>query len=221
MLALSPLNYQFNQADLLQQALTHRSFSSEHNERLEFLGDSLLNLYIANALYRQFPQAKEGELSRFRAQLVKGTTLAEIAKELQLGESIRLGSGEKKSGGQQRASILADAVEAIIGAIYLDSSFETCESVVLQWYRARLDAIDITRSAKDPKSTLQELLQARHLDLPVYKVIDAQGQAHEQLFTVQCELKSLGMKTVAEGKSRKIAEQKAASELVVSLENEK
>lgn len=214
-------NYQFKQVDLLQQALTHRSFSRSHNERLEFLGDSLLNLFIASALYERFPQAREGELSRLRAQLVKGTTLAEIARELNLGSHLRLGSGEKKSGGQQRESILADVVEAIIGAMYRDSNFESCEAVVLSWYQQRLDAIDLNRSAKDAKSTLQEILQAKHLPLPDYQVIETQGEAHKQQFIVQCELKSLGIKSIAEGRSRKIAEQKAASELLARLERDK
>lgn len=213
-------DYQFKQADLLQQALTHRSYSSSHNERLEFLGDSLLNLFIASALYERFPQAREGDLSRLRAQLVKGTTLTEIAKELNLGPHLRLGSGEKKSGGQQRESILADVVEAIIGAIYRDSNFESCEAVVLSWYQQRLEAIDLSRSAKDAKSTLQEILQAKHLPLPDYRVIETRGQAHQQQFVVQCELKPLGIKSLAEGRSRKIAEQKAASDLLARLDRE-
>lgn len=214
------LDYQFQEEELLQTALTHRSFSSSHNERLEFLGDSLLNLIIANALYVQFPLAKEGELSRLRAQLVKGVTLTEIAKELNLGPHLRLGSGERKSGGEQRDSILADAVEAIIGAVYRDSDFGQCETIVLNWYRDRLDAIDMSRPIKDAKSTLQELLQAKGLDLPVYQVIETKGQAHEQQFVVRCELKSLKKQAIAEGRSRKIAEQIAASQLVESLERD-
>lgn len=212
------LNYQFSCANLLQRALTHCSFSADHNERLEFLGDSLLNFFIANALFERFPEAKEGKLSRLRAQLVKGVTLSELARELNVGPHLRLGSGEKKSGGQQRDSILADAVEAIIGAIYCDSDVETCQAIVLGWYEQRLNAIDSLRALKDPKSRLQEMLQSRQIELPDYKVVETRGRAHEQEFVVQCEVKKLGLKTVAEGKSRKIAEQKAASQLVDKLE---
>ncbi len=212
------LPYKFSNESLLGQALTHRSFSADHNERLEFLGDSLLNYIIAEALYLRFPKAREGDLSRLRSKLVKGETLAELAVELQLGPAIRLGSGERKSGGEQRESILADAVEAVIAAIFLDSNFDQCRTVVLQWFQTRLDKLNLQHSYKDAKSTLQELLQARRMPLPVYQLLKKTGMAHQQEFVISCELKELNLVAVAGGRSRKIAEQKAAADLVSQIE---
>lgn len=211
------IGYQFQEAQLLQLALTHRSFSADHNERLEFLGDSLLNFIIGNALYARFPSAKEGELSRMRALLVKGETLTEIARELQLGSVLRLGSGERKAGEEPRASILADAVEALIGAVYLDSDMETTQTLVLGWYPQRLADLSLKHSLKDAKSRLQELLQARRKPLPAYVVTKTCGKAHQQEFTVECKVQDLS--ALGCGKSRKIAEQEAAAAMLDKLES--
>lgn len=178
------LGYKFSNADLLHQALTHRSFGATHNERLEFLGDSILNLVIAEALYEKFPAAKEGDLSRLRASLVKGDTLAEVARDFALGEHLRLGEGELRSGGQTRSSILADAVEAIIGAIFLDAGFAQARAIVRTWFQVRMNNMSLAIEEKDPKTLLQELLQGRKKQLPVYEVIDVEGESHAQVFTV-------------------------------------
>src|SRR5690554_992037 len=164
------LGIEFNDEALLLQALTHRSAAAKNNERLEYLGDAILNFVIAEELFHRFPQAKEGKMSRLRASLVKGETLAEIARELKLGEVLILGQGELKSGGFRRESILADAVEALLGALLLDSNFETVKPLILRLYDERLDAIDVTETVKDPKTRLQELLQSRKLPLPLYSV---------------------------------------------------
>lgn len=210
------IGYQFQQSQLLQHALTHRSFSANHNERLEFLGDSLLNFIIGNALFEQFPKAKEGELSRLRALLVKGDTLTEIARELQLGRSLRLGSGERKAHTEPRASILADAVEALIGAVYLDSNMQTTQALVLSWFRQRLEGLRLDGSLKDPKSRLQELLQSQQQSLPDYVVVNIHGKAHQQEFTVECKVEDLT--ATGSGKSRKFAEQQAAAAMLKKLE---
>ena len=211
------IGYQFQQPQLLQLALTHRSFGANHNERLEFLGDSLLNFIIGHALYEQFPDAKEGELSRLRALLVKGETLTDIARELALGSKLRLGSGERKAHAEPRASILADAVEALIGAVYLDSDLESTRKLVLKWYRKRLAGLSLDGSLKDPKSRLQELLQSQHRSIPDYSVVSIRGKAHQQEFTVECAVESL--RASGNGKSRKIAEQEAATAMLQQLEN--
>lgn len=205
------LQYQFENPDLLETALTHRSLGASNNERLEFLGDSILNFVIAQALFENFPHATEGDLSRLRAALVKGDTLAEIASEMGLGAHLILGEGELKSGGFRRPSILADAVEALIGAIYLDASMDTVRNVVLAWYAKRLKNITVVGSEKDPKTLLQEWLQARKQPLPEYEVIQVQGESHNQLFTIQCQVKSVATPTVASATSRKSAEKEAAS----------
>jgi len=211
------LGYQFSNTDLLDQALTHRSAASLHNERLEFLGDSILSYVIAGDLYQRFPKQQEGDLSRMRATLVKGQTLAEIAREFQLGEYLRLGSGELKSGGNRRESILADAVEAIIGAIYLDSNMQAVQQVILHWYQPRLQSIVPGVQQKDPKTRLQEYLQARKLQLPIYDVAEIRGQAHNQQFFITCTID--GMDPVkASGTSRRKAEQAAAEKLLQQLE---
>ena len=204
------IGYTFHDPELLMLAMTHRSFGNQNNERLEFLGDSLVNMIIAEHLYHHFERAREGQLSRLRARMVKGVTLAEIGREFELGQYLRLGSGEKKSGGFRRDSILADAVESIIGAIYLDSGFDTCRQQVLHWFEKRLQRLDIQDTQKDPKTRLQEYLQSRQFPLPRYEVISVDGEAHAQTFHVSCALPSLDRKTTGVGSSRRIAEQQAA-----------
>jgi ribonuclease-3 len=211
--------YRFKQQELLQQALTHRSFSrSGNNERLEFLGDSVLNLVITRHIYRRFENADEGELSRIRASLVKQSTLAKVARGIGLGEGVNLGGGELKSGGYRRASILADALEAIVGAVFLDSDFPQAEEAVLRLYRDQLDNIDVDADFKDPKTRLQEYLQSRQLELPVYAVEQTTGQAHSQRFTVSCTLAGLDLCESGSGTSRKRAEQQAAQKLLARLD---
>lgn len=216
----SRINYQFNDPKHLELALTHRSAKGEHNERLEFLGDSVLSVVIANDLYHRFPKEHEGDLSRMRSSLVRGQTLAQIAKNFGLGDFLRLGPGEMKSGGFRRESILADVVEAIIGAIYLDSDFEVCRKVVLEWYQERLDDIQPGANQKDPKTRLQEYLQGRRLPLPVYAVIDTKGQAHNQEFTVSCQVEGFE-EFIAKGSSRRKAEQKVAANALEKLKGGK
>ncbi|SDX23813.1 ribonuclease III [Marinobacter mobilis] len=211
------IGYQFRQPDHLLLALTHRSFGNQNNERLEFLGDSIVNMVIAEHLYHQFEKAREGQLSRLRARMVKGVTLAEIGREFDLGRYLRLGSGELKSGGYRRESILADAVESIIGAIYLDSDFETCRQQVLRWFEERLQSLNLQDTQKDPKTRLQEYLQSRQYPLPRYDVISVDGEAHAQTFHVSCVLPSLDRKTSGVGSSRRIAEQQAARSALKSL----
>ena len=203
------LGYRFRNPELLHAALTHRSMAgAPNNERLEFLGDALLNGIVAEALYHRCPQASEGDLSRLRATLVRGDTLARIARELDLGEQLRLGSGELKSGGFRRASILADALEALVAAVYLDSDFASCRSLVLHLFESRLDALPPVEQLKDPKTRLQEYLQARQRSLPVYTLRTVTGEAHARRFTIECSLEEVT--TVAEGSSRRKAEQEAA-----------
>lgn len=202
------LGYQFQQQDLLEQALTHRSCKGQHNERLEFLGDALLGLVIAEALYARFPQTREGDLTRMRSALVKGVTLASIAQELGLSEFLRLGPGELKSGGFRRESILADALEAIIGAIYLDSGMESCKAQIMLWFEQRLNEITPGQQ-KDSKTLLQEYLQGLRKPLPTYDVVATIGEAHQQTFTVRCTVPGMAPIT-ASGSSRRKAEQDAA-----------
>ncbi|MDF0378352.1 ribonuclease III [Methylophilus sp. YYY-1] len=204
------IGYQFSQPDLLQQALTHRSFSATNNERLEFLGDSVLNFIIAHQLFNLFPDIPEGDLSRLRAKLVKESSLAEIAISLHLGDALKLGEGELKSAGWRRPSILADALEAIVGAVYLDGGFDAAQQVVALLYRDKLQTIDPTSIDKDAKSQLQEYLQSKKMDLPEYQVVSIEGEAHAQTFTVQCEIKKLKLTTTGVGTSRRVAEQQAA-----------
>ncbi len=202
------LGYPFRQTQLLEEALTHRSAGGRNNERLEFLGDSILNFVIAAELYATHPRAAEGELSRLRATLVREETLAELAQRLNLGDHLRLGSGEMKSGGFRRASILADALEAVIGAVYLDSDFETCQRLILRHYQERLAALPAVSELKDPKTRLQEYMQARQRALPVYQVLGISGEDHAQSFRVECVVDAV--RTVAVGSSRRRAEQEAA-----------
>ncbi|GLT14946.1 ribonuclease III [Vibrio algivorus] len=210
------IGYQFNDASLLNLALTHRSANSKHNERLEFLGDSILSFVIADELYHRFPNINEGDMSRMRATLVRGHTLAELGREFVLGDYLKLGPGELKSGGFRRDSILADAVEAIIGACYLDSDIEVVRKVVLAWYQTRLDDIQPGVSQKDPKTRLQEFLQGRRKPLPVYTVAKIKGEAHNQEFTVSCEITGVAEPVVGKGTSRRKAEQ-AAAELALGV----
>lgn len=207
---LEKLGYQFRRVELLHQALTHRSFGTPHNERLEFLGDSVLNCVIATELYHRFPRLPEGDLSRARAQLVKQDTLHELAQTLRLGEYIQLGEGELRSGGHRRPSILADAVEAIIGAIYLDLDFNAAARTVVALYQPLLDQIDPKTLGKDAKTRLQEYLQANKHPLPVYEVTATTGEAHAQHFDVVCIIQPLGIRTAGYGNSRRQAEQEAA-----------
>jgi ribonuclease-3 len=204
------INYTFENKALLLQSLTHRSASSKHNERLEFLGDSILSFVIADALYQRFPKIDEGDMSRMRATLVRGHTLAEIAREFDLGECLRLGPGELKSGGYRRDSILADTVEAIIGAIFLDSDILKIQSLILMWYKDRLDTISPGDKQKDPKTRLQEYLQGRRLPLPNYLVTQVRGEAHDQEFTIECRVAGVSEAIVGKGTSRRKAEQSAA-----------
>ncbi|MCE8020009.1 ribonuclease III [Halomonas sp. MCCC 1A11036] len=215
------IGYTFRDIALLELAMTHRSFGGQNNERLEFLGDSIVNFVIAEALYARFPQAREGQLSRLRARLVRGQTLAELAREMSFGECLRLGSGEMKSGGHRRDSILADAVEAVLGAIYLDAGMDVARARVLAWYAERLESIDLQDTQKDPKTRLQEFLQSRQSPLPRYEVVSVEGEAHDQTFTVECHIELLDSHTLGTGSSRRHAEQQAAELALLQLENQK
>lgn len=211
------LGYSFNDEELLTRALTHRSAGSRHNERLEFLGDSILSLVIAEELFHRFPQVAEGDMSRMRATLVREKTLAELAREFELGDHLILGPGELKSGGFRRESILADTVEAIIGAVYLDSNMESIRSLLLGWYASRLEEIKPGVEQKDPKTRLQEILQGNRKPLPTYTVINVKGEAHNQEFTVQCDVVGLDIPLVGVGSSRRKAEQAAAQQALEQL----
>lgn len=204
------LGYTFVRPELLTQALTHRSYGAVNNERLEFLGDSVLNCTVARALYDAFPDLPEGSLSRLRANLVRQETLADIAAVLKLGEVLRLGEGELKSGGFRRPSILADALESLFGAIFLDAGFDAAERVVRGLFDPRVAQIDPTASGKDAKTQLQEILQSRRLPLPEYRLVDTRGDAHDQSFIVECVLSRPMLSTRGAGKSRRAAEQEAA-----------
>ncbi|MDI5892281.1 ribonuclease III [Halomonas rhizosphaerae] len=212
------IGHTFADPGLLELAMTHRSYGGQNNERLEFLGDSIVNFIIAEALFQRFPQAREGQLSRLRARLVKGQTLAELAREMAFGECLRLGSGEMKSGGHRRESILADAVEAVLGAIYLDAGMEVARARVLSWYAERLEAISLDDTQKDPKTRLQEFLQSRQVPLPRYEVTSVEGEAHAQTFTVECHVEMLEKHTLGVGSSRRHAEQQAAAQALSRLE---
>jgi len=211
------LQHQFTNAVLLNQAVTHRSFSADHNERLEFLGDSVLNLAVADLLYQRLGALPEGDLSRVRANLVKQDTLHQLAVTLGLPEVIRLGEGEVRSGGQKRPSILADALEAVVGAVYLDAGFVAAQNLVHRLFKAveinpHMDAI-----GKDAKTELQEWLQARRLPVPTYRISATRGQAHAQTFEVECEVPALHLVESGEGRSRRVAEQEAARRMLDAL----
>ncbi len=204
------LGYQFTRPELLKQALTHRSFGSPHNERLEFLGDSVLNCVTAIALFDRFTDLREGDLSRLRANLVRQEALHRVADSLHLGDYLSLGEGELKSGGHRRPSILADVLEAIFAAVYLDAGFEAARSVIDRLYAPALSALDPARALKDPKTALQEWLQGRRMPLPRYSLAATRGEAHQQEFEVECEITGLGLKTRGNGVSRRAAEQQSA-----------
>ena len=214
------LGYKFKDLSLLDQALTHRSYGANNNERLEFLGDALLGATIAEQLYKQCPANSEGSLTRMRASLVKKETLAEIARELEIGSLLNLGGGELKSGGSRRDSILADTLEAIIGAIYLDGGMASCREVILKWFRQRLEELLVAGSRKDAKTALQELLQARGTALPEYHVISTSGKPHQQDFEVVCVLADDELKSIGVGRSKRIAEKEAAAKMLAILKGE-
>ncbi|MEJ2643327.1 MAG: ribonuclease III [Gammaproteobacteria bacterium] len=214
------LEHRFRNPELLDFALTHRSAGSRNNERLEFLGDAILSLVIAEALYRQLPSATEGELSRLRATLVRQETLAEIARGLELGEYLTLGSGELKSGGFRRDSILSDALEAIFGALYMDGGFEAARQCIARLFAERLDSLPSAAALKDPKTRLQEYLQSRRLELPEYEVLEVRGQAHDQTFRVQCTIPGTDHSSRGQGSSRRKAEQDAARQMLTALSTE-
>lgn len=211
------LDYTFSNEALLGQALTHRSADANNNERLEFLGDGVLNFVIAGELFHLKPLFNEGELSRMRATLVRKETLAEIAAELELGAHLKLGSGELKSGGYERDSILGDTVEAILGAIYLDGGFEKCRDAIRSLYTTRLSHLPDVNKLKDPKTRLQEYLQSRQLPVPEYSVLEKTGKAHEQQFLVQCSIKALNATTKASALGRRRAEQRVAELMLEKL----
>ncbi|MEM7561823.1 MAG: ribonuclease III [Pseudomonadota bacterium] len=211
--------YLFKKQALLEQALTHRSFSRQrNNERLEFLGDSILNLIISNHIYHRFGNSDEGDLSRLRASLVKADTLAEVARNIGLGEFIHLGGGEMKSGGHRRSSILSDALEAVIAAVYLDSDYAQTEKMLLHIFQSQLEAVSSGRILKDPKTRLQEYLQAKQIDLPDYQVEKTTGKSHDQVFTVRCDIPNLDLTFKGSGSSRKKAEQQAAQKALKKLD---
>ena len=211
------LGYSFAQPQLLQHALTHRSHNQAHNERLEFLGDSVLNCVIAKHLFDTYPVLPEGELSRLRSNLVNQQTLFILAQQLDLGELLLLGEGERKNAGFRRPSILADAMEAIFGAVFLDAGFEAAERVVLGLYVPFIAQTDVQTLGKDAKTLLQEYLQGKRLALPKYTVVATQGEAHAQLFQVECEIPQLKLTTRGEGASRRSAEQTAAATAYLQL----
>lgn len=212
------IGHVFKDAALLRVALTHRSHSSPHNERLEFLGDSILNCVVAHLLYERFSELPEGDLSRLRANLVRKDSLHGIAVALELGDSLRLGEGELRSGGHQRPSILADALEAVLGAVYLDAGFDAAHALIAELYREQLAAISPGKPIKDAKTRLQEYLQARRHALPKYVLAATRGEAHAQDFEVHCEIAGLGLSTVGSGPSRRHAEQVAAERALERLQ---
>ena len=214
------LQHRFAQLQLLELALTHRSFSSQHNERLEFLGDSVLNLAVSRMLYLALSNQPEGDLSRVRANLVKQDTLHRLAVDLGLTGMIRLGEGEMRSGGQQRPSILADALEAVIGAVFLDAGYQAAESLVLRLFEKVAISPTMTAAAKDPKTELQEWLQARRMQLPIYRVVGTTGAAHQQIFDVECEIVELKQTQRGIGNSRRSGEQAAATAMLQWLQEQ-
>ncbi len=204
---------------MLEQALTHRSIGNNNNERLEYLGDAILGFVIADIIYQQFPTASEGELTRLRATLVKGEKLAEISREIQLSNQIKLGTGELKSGGWRRDSILANTLEALIGAVYLDSGIERCREFILNLYKTHLDNVNPADIKKDAKTQLQEYLQSRTQSVPEYKVISETGSSHEPEFTVSCKIDLFDEAVIATGKSKRKAEQAVAKQVIIMLES--
>lgn len=214
------LNYQFSDNKLLENALSHRSFSSVNNERIEFLGDSILNMVIALELFHRFPNHQEGELTRMRAKLVRGDTLAELAREFELGRFIKMSVSELKSGGSERDSILADTIEAIIGAVYLDAGFEVSQQCIAKWFGSRLDHPELISQLKDPKTELQEFLQSRQMELPEYIIEEITGEAHDQIFKVSCQIKGVPIATFGVDTTRRRAEKKAAEKMFEKIRHE-
>lgn len=208
------LGFQFSNPKLLKIALTHRSSDEENNERLEFLGDSIVNFIIAEALYQQFPHAQEGDLSRWRASLINRDALGKLARGFDLGRYLFLGPGELKSGGGDRQSILSCAMEAIIGAIYIDAGFASARECVLRWYQPLLQSLTSAATHKDPKTQLQEYLQSLHMPLPIYTVESVEGESHQQIFVVSCSVDSMPKKILGKGTSRRRAEQEAAENML-------
>lgn len=211
------LGHRFQRGELLEQALTHRSYGSPHYERLEFLGDGVLDCVIREELYARFPALSEGELSRLRASLVRRETLAARARELGVGEHLRMGEGESASGGAQRPSILSDALEALYGAVFLDAGYGAARDAIRFTFASLLGSLDASALAKDPKTRLQELLQGRGQALPEYRVVATQGAAHRQSFEVECTVAALGLRTVGRGEARRAAEQQAAEAMLLQL----
>ncbi len=211
------LDYQFNDVRLLELALTHRSVSGDNNERLEFLGDAVLDVVISEVVFRAHPLAPEGDLSRLRSSLVKDTTLAEIAGDLGFGEHLILGSGERKTGGHRRDSILADAIEAIFGAVYLDAGFDAAYKIIERAFGARLQDFPSADELRDPKTRLQEWLQARQMGLPSYELVEVTGQAHRQHFKISCSISGVELATHGSGTTRRNAEQEAATSMLANL----
>lgn len=215
------LNYHFDNIKLLESAVSHRSFQGKiNNERLEFLGDAVLSFAVSSALFHIYPDINEGELSHLRASLVRGDTLAELAQQFELGKYLRLGAGELKSGGAMRTSILADAMEAVIGAIYLDGGILACEQCILSWYAGRLEKVTEFDQLKDPKTLLQEYLQAQKLPLPDYKIISIEGAAHQQVFYIECAIIGIPHHAEGQGSNRRKAEQQAAQKMLELIGNE-
>lgn len=212
------LGYEFSDAALLRTALTHRSFGVPNNERLEFLGDGILDFVVADLLYKRFPSLPEGDLSRLRANLVRQETLLNLSQSLGIGPLLRLGEGELRSGGAQRPSILADALEALLGAIYLDAGFQAAYEVIARLYAPLVEAMQPGQFQKDAKTRLQEWLQGRKKSLPRYVLLETSGAAHEQCFTVACEIDNPKLRTTGEGSSRRIAEQVAADQALKELQ---
>lgn len=208
------LKYQFKDKELLKMALTHRSSHDKNNERLEFLGDSVVNFIIAEILFHKFPNAQEGDLSRWRATLINRETLAKLARNFDMGRYLFLGPGELKSGGSQRQSILSCTMEAVIGAIYLDSNFEITRICVLDWYEPLLEGLSYASNHKDPKTILQEYLQGDRKPLPVYNVEFVEGEAHQQVFVVSCQVVGIEEKALGRGTSRRRGEQDAAEAML-------
>lgn len=212
------LDYTFSDPTLLQLALTHRSVGGKNNERLEFLGDSILNHVIAEALFHRFPKSREGPMSRMRASLVKGETLADVATELSVGDYLKLGSGERKSGGHRRRSILADTLEALFGAILLDSNVDVCRGCILGLYQSRLESLNLENAAKDAKTQLQEFVQGYNNPLPHYSLLNEDGEDHSRSFEVECRLEQPPLVVSGKGSSRRRAEQSAAKAALRELE---
>ncbi|WP_411834598.1 ribonuclease III [Pseudoxanthomonas mexicana] len=211
------IGHQFADEGLLAQALTHRSAGAPHNERLEFLGDSVVNLLVAEALFARWPRADEGALTRARAELVREASLAAIARQLELGARLTMGPGEMKSGGHRRDSILADALEAVVAAVYLDAGFEACRARVLPWFEEALAALPVGKPEKDAKTRLQEWLQARQRALPTYELIEESGDDHAKHFKVRCAIVDPSLAAEGEGTSRRTAEQQAAAAVIERL----